>query len=476
MTRSLRRTLLVWLLIPILILFSMGTLFVYQRALSYSEEAYDRALVESTNDVEQLVRTTLKNSGSAASLRSMKELQDILLSDQFDSSFFSILDEQGRLISGDGKLRIPNLDANTFDRKGVLLFDTSIDTKPIRAVLRRIYVDVGLEHRVWRIMLGETINKRKNLAGKILTGVVLPQVVIILVACLLVLIGIKQGLEPLESLRVAIARRSRNDMRLLDVGAVPLEVKPLLEEINRLLDRLQAMLDAQKRFTADTAHRLRTPLAGLSAQIDFALVQNNPPQTKHALEQIKKVSANLNHAIGQLLSFARNDSSNLLTLNMKTLDLAQLAQQVTAEWINEAAQKGIDLGFEGDGFPCAVSGDATRIKELLDNFVDNALRYCPRGCLVTVRVTRDGTLSVEDNGPGVDIAERDQIFERFRRGGEAVMEGSGLGLAIVKEIAEMHGGAVTAEESKSGGGLFSVKFPVVTSVESGGGLPSLRSA
>jgi len=460
MTRSLRRTLLVWLLIPVLILFSLGTLFVYQRALSYSEDAYDHALVESTNDIEQLVRTSLENNGDPERLRSVQELQDVLLSDQFDSSFFSIFDEQDHLVAGDGKLNLPTIDASRFDQKGIFLFDTTLDAKSFRAVLRRTTIDLGGKHRTWRILLGETVNKRRTLAGKILTGVVLPQIVIILVACMLVLMGIKRGLEPLESLRVAIARRSRNDMRPLDIDAVPHEVKPLLLEINRLLARLQEMLDSQKRFTADTAHRLRTPLAGLSAQLDFALAQNNLPQTQHALGQVKKVSMNLNHAIGQLLSFARNEPSNAQSITMKLVDLGQLAQQETGEWIGEAASKNIDLGFDSDGYPCPVMGDATRIKELLHNFLDNALRYCPRGSVVTVRVMQDGTLSVEDNGPGIEPAERDHIFERFRRGGETVTEGSGLGLAIVKEVAEMHGGTVTASESSAGGGLFSVKFPL----------------
>lgn len=465
MIKSLRRTLLIWLLIPLLILFSAGTLFVYQRALGYAGDAYDRDLMESANDIEQLVHTSLNNNGRIDLLHSMKEMQDILLTDQYDKTFFSIFDEQGRLVAGDGKLPLPPPDSTAATEKKPRLYDTSVDEKPVRAILKKLTITSTGESYSWRILLGETYNKRERLAKDILTGFVAPQIIIIFLAILLLVMGIRQGLAPLESLRITIARRAHNDMQLLDVSEVPSEVQPLLQEINRLLARLQTMLETQKRFTADTAHRLRTPLAGLSAQIDFARVQDNPPQTRHALDQVKKVSANLNHAISQLLSLARNDPSAWQSLQMKPLDLAMLARQVTREWVESANNQEIDLGFEGGNLPCAITGDSMRIKELLDNLLDNALRYCPRGSQVTVSVTSDGTmstLSVEDNGPGIPAEEREHIFERFHRGIDSRAEGSGLGLAIVKEIAEMHGGIVNVTEGRDGHGVrFSVSFPEV---------------
>ncbi|MES2238182.1 MAG: ATP-binding protein [Pseudomonadota bacterium] len=465
MTRSLRQTLLIWLLIPMLILFSVGTLFVYQRALSYSEDAYDLSLMESANDIEQLVRTSLNNSGRIDMLRSMKEMQDILLTDQYDKTFFSLLDEQGHLIAGDGKLPLPPTDSKTTGEKKPRLYVTTIGEKPVRALLKKLTITSAGESYSWNILLGETCNKREMLARDILTGFVAPQIIIIFLAILLLIMGIRQGLAPLESLRITVARRPHNDMQPLDVSEVPTEVQPLLQEINRLLARLQAMFETQKRFTADTAHRLRTPLAGLSAQIDLARVQDNPPQTRHALDQIKKVSANLNHAISQLLSLARNDPDAWQSLQMGTLDLTRLARQITMEWIESANTREIDLGFSGDNSPCAITGDAMRIKELLDNLLDNALRYCPSGSKVTVSVASDGTLSVEDNGPGISPEEREHVFERFHRGADIRAEGSGLGLAIVKEIAEIHGGNVNATEGKDGRGmLFSVNFPVANSI------------
>lgn len=447
-----------------LILLSVGTLFVYQRALSYAEDAYDLSLTESANDIEQLVRISLNNSGRVDTLRSMKEMQDILLTDQYDKTFFSLLDEQGHLIAGDGKLPPPT-DSKTTEEKKPRLYETTIDEKPVRALLKRLTITSADKTYSWNILLGETCNKRERLARDILTGFIAPQILIIFLAILLLIMGIRQGLAPLESLRITVAKRPHNDMHPLDVSEVPTEVQPLLQEINRLLARLQAMFETQKRFTADTAHRLRTPLAGLSAQIDLARVQDNPPQTRHALDQVKKVSANLNHAIGQLLSLARNDPDAGQLLQMETLDLTKLSRQITMEWIESANTQKIDLGFSGENSPCVITGDAIRIKELLDNLLDNALRYCPPGSKVTVSVASDGTLSVEDNGPGISPEEREHIFERFHRGADTRAEGSGLGLAIVKEIAEIHGGNVKATEGKDGHGmLFSVIFPIKNSV------------
>ncbi len=448
-----------------LILFSVGTLFVYHRALSYSEDAYDLSLMESANDIEQLVRTSLHNNGRIDMLHSMKEMQDILLTDQYDKTFFSLLDEQGHLIAGDGKLPPPPTDSKATGEKKPRLYNTTIDKKPVRALLKKLTITSAGTSYSWNILLGETGNKREMLARDILTGFVAPQIIIIFLAILLLIMGIRQGLAPLESLRITVARRLHNDMQPLDVSEVPTEVQPLLQEINRLLARLQAMFETQKRFTADTAHRLRTPLAGLSAQIDLARVQDNPPQTRHALGQIKKVSANLNHAINQLLSLARNDPDAWQSLQMGILDLTRLARQITMEWIESANTQEIDLGFSGDNSPCAITGDPMRIKELLDNLLDNALRYCPSGSKVTVSVASDGTLSVEDNGPGISPEEREHVFERFHRGADIRAEGSGLGLAIVKEIAEIHGGSVSATEGRDGRGvLFSVNFPVADSI------------
>ncbi|MFM9912367.1 MAG: ATP-binding protein [Methylophilaceae bacterium] len=452
--RSLRRTLLLWLLLPLLTLFSIGTAVVYHIALGYSEDAYDRGLLESANDVVQLSKESLRITGQVAT---QSEARDMILADQFDTTFLSILDEQDRLLVGDGKLKKP-----PHSNKNILFYDTTIDNKPIRAVTILLTMSVnGKAHR-WQIIVGETRHKRDQLADDIIFIFVLPQALIILFATVLVMLGVRRGLAPLEILRAALAKRSHNDMQALEVPDLPIEVQPLTREINHLLSRLATVFEGQKHFTADAAHQLRTPLAGLAAQTDFAREQDNPEPTQHALEQIKLVSTRLNHAVNQLLSVARNEPGADKSVQLAPMDLNEFSRDATLEWVEVAVQYGIDLGFEGFAEPVLIAGDDVRLKEMLDNLIDNALRYCPKGSRVTVRVDENQTLSVEDNGNGIPPEERERIFKRFHRllGNEA--HGNGLGLAIVKEIAEIHGAEVSVSQGAGGqGALFKVSFPTL---------------
>lgn len=457
MRRSLRKTLLLWLLLPLLTLFSIGTAVVYQIALSYSEDAYDRGLLESADDILQLTRESLQKTGTVALSTATSQM---LLADQYDITFMSVRDEHGKLLAGDDKLASPSPKQQSQKTDHITKFyDTMVDNMEVRAIITILPMEIGGEKHSWQILVGETRNKREKLADDIISGFVIPQAVIILLAAVMVMFGVRRGLEPLEALRLALADRSHNDMHPLNVPDMPLEVQPLTKEINHLLARLQSVFEVQKQFTADAAHQLRTPLAGLSAQTDFAREQPNPPQTQHALDQIKVVSARLNHAVNQLLSIARNEPGAEKSIKMHTINLNELARNSTMEWVETAVKQGIDLGFDGTVLSVTIEGDSTRLKELLDNLIDNALRYCPRGSSVTVRVEPDFTLSVEDNGPGIPPEERERVFERFHRliGTEA--SGNGLGLAIVREIAELHTATVTLTEGAEGhGSLFRISF------------------
>ncbi len=454
--RSLRRTLLLWLLLPLLALFSIGTAVVYHIALDYSEDAYDRGLLEAANDVIQLTKESLKNTGQVAT---QSEARDMILADQFDETFLSILDEQGKLLVGNGKLPKPHL--NDISSENNFFYDTKVGHKEIRAVATLLTIQVNGKAHTWQILVGETRHKRDQLADDIISIFVIPQAIIILLSTGLVMLGVRRGLAPLEVLRAALAKRSHNDMQALEVPDLPTEVQPLTREIDHLLLRLAAVFEVQKHFTADAAHQLRTPLAGLAAQTDFAREQDNPPPTQHALEQIKLVSTRLNHAVNQLLSVARNEPGADKSVQLAPMDLNEFSRDATLEWVEVAVRYGIDLGFEGHSEPVLIAGDDVRLKEMLDNLIDNALRYCPKGSRVTVRVDEKQILSVEDNGHGIPPEERERIFERFHRllGNEA--HGNGLGLAIVKEIAEIHGAEVTVSEGAGGyGAWFKVSFPV----------------
>ena len=207
--------------------------------------------------------------------------------------------------------------------------------------------------------------------------------------------------------------------------------------------RLTESVAAQKRFVADAAHQIRTPLAGLRTQAELAMRQNDMAEIKHDLERLVGSTDRATRLVNQLLSLARTDAQRA-PLPLQPLNLAELARTTTADWVERAMARHSDLGLEVTSEPLRLRGHEMLLRELLSNLIDNALRYSPAGSVVTVRAgTIEGTvfLEVEDNGPGIPAAEHGRVFDRFYRVLGTNIEGSGLGLAIVKEIAEIHGAA-----------------------------------
>ena len=200
-----------------------------------------------------------------------------------------------------------------------------------------------------------------------------------------------------------------------------------------------------ERFIADAAHQLRTPIAGLRTQTELALRQSDPHETRATLTQIQTAAEHITHLVNQLLSLARAEPSAEHAQAMQPLDITALARTTTTEWVPRALAHGIDLGFEGSEAPVQVNGDDFLLREMLNNLIDNAIRYTPRGGHVTVRLS--GTensihIGVEDNGPGIPESERDAVLERFHRVLGTGVDGCGLGLAIVREIILRHGGTI----------------------------------
>ncbi len=454
---SLRRTLLTWQLAPLLIMLIVGTAVVYRLALGFAEREYDHSLYESAFDIMQLLKKSAEDSGQ---IHLPNSASDLILADSEDEDFFSITNAQGEAIIGNTRLQPPLVKAKLPNE--TIYYNSVVDEKPVRVVSVPITLLLLGKPQVLHVQVGETLNKRQHLADQILSSFVVPQIILITLSAMLVLFGIRRGLAPLEKVRDAIAHRSYLDMRPAPTAEVPIEALPLIEEINGLLKRLNTVFEAQKRFTADAAHQLRTPLAGLAAQTDLALGQNNPAPTTHALQQIKTVSRSLNHLIHQLLLLSRSEAAGAHAL-YDTVNLRELVQEIVLENVPRAAQKNIDLGFEGTDEAITLRGNRQLLQEMLLNLVDNAIRYTPIDGKITVRLD-DGSkasLTIEDNGPGIPLEEREQVFERFHRVDRASsIEGTGLGLAIVQQIALAHGATITLTEGQGGQGcLFRVEFP-----------------
>ena len=456
--RSLRHNLLSWLLTPLLALLILSAIAAYGIALNFARDAFDRSLYESAYDIAQLVRKSAIDGQPPFNLP--REARELILSDQYDETYYNIRDEKDALLSGEKSLAPPPLAVgkHKLSLEGVF-YDAIMSGKPVRVASRPFILEEnGESHRI-NIQVAETLNKRSTLSRQILTGLILPQLLLVILAGGIVWFSVGRGLRPLQRLEESVAARSHLDLRPLHSPEAPAEAQPLIRAINALLERLERVLNAQNRFIADAAHQLRTPLAGLKAQIALASRQKTLEDAQLSLNQLEIGAERLTHLVNQLLSIARNEPGADRSVNMQPLDLNALAQEVTGEWLNIAVKRDIDLGFEGCEHSVWVLGDQLRINELLNNLIDNALRYTHKGGSITVRVTESGILEVEDNGPGIPKEERERVFERFHRllGNEA--EGSGLGLAIVKEIADMHNASVTIYDGSPQGALFRVSFP-----------------
>ena len=324
------------------------------------------------------------------------------------------------------------------------------------------------------MQVAETLDKRSVLATEIVKGVMLPQFVVLPLAVLLVWLALAQAIKPLNRLEERIRARNPDDLSPLGVEAVPLEVAPLVSSVNDLLMRLKDSIATQKRFLADAAHQLKTPLAGLRMQADLAQREGaSAEELKQSLRHIGRSSIRATHTVNQLLALARAESSAAVMAH-QDCDLARLTIDVVKDCLPRAMDKQIDMGYEG-AQPASenivMQGNPTLLKEMIRNLLDNAINYTlalpNQQAMITVRVLVDPfskvlVLQVEDTGPGVPAAERELVFQPFYRALGTEADGSGLGLPIVLEIARQHRAVVTVEDSRPGqsppGACFTVRF------------------
>ena len=304
----------------------------------------------------------------------------------------------------------------------------------------------GTPRERWALVeVGETLEKRSQLSNKIIASVILPQFVIIPLAVILVWFGLSQGLRPLTHLRERIETRREADLSPIAAGRVPEELQPLTDAFNAMLMRMQHNMDAQRRFISDAAHQMRTPLTGLKMQAQLAMRESDPEQLRYALQKISGSVDRASRLVNQLLALARAEASEHSQQALVPVDLDQLLHEIVETWVVRALDRRIDLGYEPAG-PVHILGSEFLLREMINNLLDNALRYTPDEGRVTARVVPQGDfvlLEIEDNGVGISDDEAHKVFDRFYRVDGTGVEGSGLGLAIVREIAELHRAAAS---------------------------------
>ncbi|MBY0579023.1 MAG: sensor histidine kinase [Burkholderiales bacterium] len=451
---SLHRQLMLWLLIPLLSLWVFGGVIAYIIAVRFADLAHDRSLFDSTLTLSEQVR--------AVHGRVILDLPEPALKmleiDPYDKVYFKVSSRYQGWVAGMNGLSPPPAGMN-IPFNSPYYHDDILDGHHVR--ISSLYLHVPGNRQDWiLVQVAETLVKRRVLADEILAGVILPQMLLTGLAAGIVWIGITKGLSSLRRLQNEVQSRSHRDLSPLSEENAPREVGSLIRAINDLLNRLGNALAAQSRFIADAAHQLRTPLAGLKTQTDYALRQSNPDEIRHSLKQLQTSSERTIHLINQLLSLARAEPGWEKTILPAKIDLNTLASEVTSRWVPQALKKDIDLGFEPAPGPVILSGSDFLLQEMLGNLVDNAIRYTHPGGKVTVSLFRregETGISVEDNGPAIPRSEQEHIFERFHRILGSQEEGCGLGLSIVREIAHAHNGEVFLVEQPVGK-IFEVRF------------------
>jgi two-component system OmpR family sensor kinase/two-component system sensor histidine kinase QseC len=352
-----------------------------------------------------------------------------------------------------------------FSRPGLPLINaTALGYADVR-VGRQRWRTYGLQTLAGVIQIAQPVSVREELARGAAFRVVIPLLLLLPLFGAAVVGVVGSGLKPLRRVASEVQRRDAHSLTPIGAARLPREIAPLVNELNRLLIRLNAAFQTQRAFVADAAHELRSPLTALRLELQLL---------DRALDEAARLEARTNlgaaveraiHLVEQLLTLARNEPREA-SGELPTIPLEQPVAEGVADAHALAAARRIELSLEAD--PAAVRGDREALRILVRNLVDNAVRYAPEGGRVQVRVragsrvagrTGPALLEVADSGPGIPPADRERAFDRFYRRVGTPEDGSGLGLAIVKAIADRHGAEVRLGDATEGGLLVTVAFP-----------------
>jgi two-component system sensor histidine kinase TctE len=438
---SIQRRLLWFLLPPLAALMLAGVYANYRAATAFVESAYDQRL----GDTAVSLAGSVLKEGHRLRVDPTAVPTTARRADHLVALRYAIVSSRGELLAGNREVpaAAASLTANpTFA-------DVRVSGEQLRVASYRVNIDSDTAI----ISVAESAAQRAVPGRFILASTWLLDFIQLDVTLLIVWLGVHFGLRPLVSLRRQIEAGSPRELEHLDVAAVPAEVKPLVEALNLLFDVLAEAARSQRRFVADTAHQLRTPITGLLGNLELLMKEPAAASLRPRLQALHAGMENLARSANQLLALARADPATSFPEQFDTVDLKALAGRMVEINVDRALNAGLDLGVEAESV--AVRGNVRLLEDLLGNLVDNAIHYTPRGGHVTVRVAlREGRpcLEVEDDGPGIPEDQRGRVRERFYRIPGTQGHGCGLGLAIVSEIAEAHGAQFSLESGASGAG------------------------
>lgn len=456
--RSLLGEILDWMLAPLFLLWPMSVAITYVVAQNLANVPYDSSLANAL----QVLGQQLQIDNGMISLRMSAPARMALRTREIDGVYWKAIGPGGEYLGGDQDLPTPE---HTPIRQINTVYYKNETMRDFEIRIAYMWIDLSLrDSGPVLLVAAESTEKRTQLANDIIKGVIMPQFFVLPIAVLLIWFGLSRGVAPINALQRRLRARRPDDLSPIDEKAAPVEIGPLITAMNDLLNRLSSNVLAQRRFVADAAHQLKTPLAGLRTQAELAMRAAPAGETQDSLRQIIIGTIRATRLVNQLLLMA--NAENPGSIGMTKLDLVSLARERTLAWVDQAINMNIDLGYEGTEEPVIIRGQSLLLAEALNNLIDNALRYTPAPGQVTVIVAQhDGyaLLAVEDSGPGIALEERERVFDRFYRVLGTSTDGSGLGLAIVQEIVQRHYATIQildaqSSSTQSKGARFEIRF------------------
>ena len=474
---SIRKRLLLSLISTIIFLWLIAAFFVYRSASGEVEEIYDATLaqesrilatlmiheVEEDAEVKENLLGIVRELGEEVVKRSplLQQIMQKYLSNESEKDYLTLV--QRERVAG-----------HRYESKIAFLIRGTNGKTYLRSNLpasfneyKEGYSNVIIDGKEWRmfglsepsgqfyVLAGELLEVRLETVSEIVFNSLWPIIISLPAMGVFIWIVVGGGLKPLKDIAGKVESRDQNSLEAISTDGVPEEVIPMVESLNRLFLKVQSALENERRFTADAAHELRTPLAALKT-LAQAKTLTGGHEHNGFLDQVIRGVDRATHLLEQLLTLARMDSQSLDEAHIQMVNIQQEAVNTLSSIAAFAIEKEIEISFDGPNDPVMVPGYSPAIQILLRNLIDNAIRYTPNNGEVTVKLFEqdDGVkIVISDSGPGIPEAEQNGLFQRFRRGEDTTMQGSGLGLAIVKRIIDLHQAKIEMTNRKEQSGL-----------------------
>ena len=465
---SLRRYLLVGILVPVCLLVGLNTWSLYHQALNAVNTAYDRTLLASAKSIGEQLDVTGYDEQSVLRVTVPYAALEAFEADNQSQIFYRVSTQQGEMVSGFEQLpfwrgKIP---AKPPYAALVDFYDDVFEAADVRVAVLLQPVASSNGRAMAVIQVAETLELRQTLARKILFDTLWHQAQLVAVIAFVVIIVVQRATRPVRRLSAQLQGRPEGDLSPIDAPDAPRELLPLVDATNQVMTRMHGLLDNQKRFVRDAAHQLRTPLAVMKVQVQSALRGDITPQeAQDALIEINQTVDRAALLANQMLALAKVEQLRQQA-DVRAVDLAQAVRSVALDLSPLIARKNIDFSFDSETTAALVQSHEWMLSELARNLLHNAIKHTPPGGVLDVRIVCDrnyAALTVSDSGPGVSNELSARLFQPFSAGN--VRHGSGLGLAICREITDALGGSIVLENRLRHGRVIgldaTVRLPVI---------------